>query len=323
MLYSILAVSCVALASCALPNTYPVVPIKGVHGVISMPMIGLGTWQLNNTVAAQSVLAAFESGYRAVDTAVVYKNHPGVGKALKKSGVERDQYFLTTKIPGGLNTSASQAALDQSLIDLGVDYVDLMLLHFPGSTSLENQKQWLVLEQWAKSGKARAIGVSHYCRHHVDSILSVATLPVAVNQNQYHVGMGSDTEPRLHHKRYTESQGILFQAYSTLCGPCDGGGNMELVNGPLVTEIGKAHNKSGAQVSLRWVVQQGIPIIPKSTSAKHLQDNFNLFDFELTQEEMERLTKATSPSETGTPEHPDDAQDCPAETSGKFEVFYS
>merc|ERR1712161_52612 len=102
-------------------------------------------------------------------------------------------------------------------------------------------------------------------------------------------------------------------AYSSLCGPCPDGGNMELINGSLVTDIGRAHGKTGAQVALKWVVQQGIPIIPKSTNPKHLKENFEMFDFELTQEEMQKLTAANYPPETGTPRAPDDAQDCASE----------
>merc|ERR1712187_756344 len=163
-------------------------------------------------------------------------------------------------------------------------------------------------------GKARAIGVSHYCKVHLEAVQKVATLPVAVNQNQFHVGMGQDTQQLLHDKAYAEKNGILYEAYSSLCGPCPHPQNFELINGSLVTKIGQAHSKTGAQVALRWVVQQGIPVIPKSTSPKHQKENFELFDFRLTDDEMAQLNAATSPPETGTPpQPPDDAQDCKME----------
>merc|ERR1712137_510651 len=128
-------------------------------------------------------------------------------------------------IPGGTDFNETTANLELALQQLDLKYVDLMLLHYPatwgGQGGPETRKaQWLALEKWAKAGKARAIGVSHYCQSHLQDVLEVATLPVAVNQNQYHVGMGSDTQPRLHNKEFTEAQGILYQSYSPLCGPC-------------------------------------------------------------------------------------------------------
>merc|ERR1712232_737934 len=120
-------------------------------------------------------------------------------------------------------------------------------------------------------GKARAIGVSHFCKAQLDDILSVATVPPALNQNQYHVGMGSDTQARVHDKAYNEQKGIVFMSYSSLCGPCPPPHNMELITGDLVTSIGEAHNKTGSQVPLRWLTQQKIPIIPKSSNPKHIK----------------------------------------------------
>lgn len=278
-----------------------------------MPLIGLGTWLYNDTVAGGAVSSAFGLGYRHVDTAAVYGNQRGIGAALAQQSLKRGDFFVTTKVPGGLNASATESALDQCLADLRLDYVDLMLLHWPGKTLAAVQEQWLALEKWAKAGKARAIGVSHYCKKHLEAVLKVATLPIAVNQNQYHVGMGHDTQPRLHDKAFGESHGILYEAYSSLCGPCPKPHNMELITGPLVTGIGRPHNKSGAQVALRWIVQQGIPVIPKSTNPKHLKSNFELFDFNLTDSEMAALSAAVSPPETGTPQAPDDAQDCSGE----------
>jgi diketogulonate reductase-like aldo/keto reductase len=295
------------------PSDYPVVPMRGIHGQIGMPLVGIGTWEYNDTVAEASVLTAFGLGYRHVDTAFVYKNQVGVGSALKKSGIRRQDYFVTSKVPGGLNSSATTAALDKCLQDLQLSSVDLMLLHFPVGSTADVQQQWLALERWAKAGHARAIGVSHFCKTHVQAVLDVATLPIAINQNQYHVGMAQDSEPRLHDKRFSESKGILWESYSSLCGPCPPPQNMELISGDLVVGIGQRHNKTGAQVALRWLVQQGIPVIPKSSSPKHIKSNFELFDFKLSPEDMVRLSSATSPPETGTPQAPDDAQDCSAE----------
>jgi 2,5-diketo-D-gluconate reductase A len=305
--------------------------MRGVRGSIDMPLLGIGTWQYNDSLAERVVVDAFRMGYRHVDTAYVYKNQVGVGAALataaKDLALKRADYFVTSKIAGGLNASATGAALEETLRQLQLDYVDLMLIHWPASGinpqgSALRKEQWLTFGKFAKEGKARAIGVSHHCRKHLEDVLSVATLPVALNQNQYHVGMGQDSQPRLHDKSFDEKHGIIYMSYSSLCGPCTPPANMELITGDLVTSIGRKHNKTGAQVALRWVVQQNIPIIPKSTKISHMRENMEVFDlkFKLSPEEMQRLSDATSPKETGTKKHPDDAQDCAFEELDSFLV---
>lgn len=295
---------CVGLAAAGLPAHYPSIPMKGVKGNVPMPLVGIGTWEYNDTVASKAVADAFKLGYRHVDTALVYQNHKGVAEAIHGSGLDREEYFVTTKIPGGLNASAATAALDQCLSELKLDYVDLMLVHFPASfggvgSPAIRKEQWLAMERWAKAGKARAIGVSHYCRSHLDDVLSVNSVPIALNQVEYHIGMGSASSEATDDKDYCQSKGIVYMSFSTLCGPCPAPGNTTLIDGPLVTEIGKAHKKVGSQVSLRWAVQQGIPVVPKSDVPQHLKENFELFDFELTPEEMQRLTSATEPAVAG------------------------
>jgi len=283
-----------------LPESYPTIPMRGVEGMVDMPLVGLGTWQYNSSVAEGALTDALQIGFRHVDTALGYGNQVGVGAALKKSKLAREQIFVTSKIPGGLNASATEAALDLSLQQLGLDYVDLMLIHFPATWTgvggaAGRKEEWLALEKWAKAGKARAIGISHYCKSHVEDILSVATLPIALNQVMYHVGMGMSPNLGSDFKDYMQSIGIVYMSFSTLCGPC-GKEKMELINGPLVTEIGKAHNVTGPQVALRWAVQQGIPVVPKSSKVQHLKEDFDLFSFTLTQAEMAKLTSATTPA---------------------------
>jgi diketogulonate reductase-like aldo/keto reductase len=298
-------------AVAALPASYPTIPMRGVAGNVPMPLIGLGTWQYNSSEAEAAIATAFRIGYRHVDTALGYANQEGVGRALKTLALPRDDYFVTGKVPGGLNASATTAALELSLQQLQLDHVDLMLLHFPNGGREGRQAQWTALEAWAKKGGAKAIGVSHYCRRHLDNVLAVATLPVANNQVQYHVGMGRETTSELHDMQYMRSKGVVYAAYSSLCGPCPDGGHAALISGPLVTSIGAKHGKSGAQVSLRWVVQQGIPVIPKATHAQYLAEDFDLFDWTLSDDEMVQLTAATKPPQTGTPpQAPDDDQDC-------------
>jgi len=303
-------------AAAGLGGDIPTVRIRGVPPAVDveMPLFGLGTWQYNSSIAGRAVEDAFALGYRHVDTAQVYGNQQGVGAALKRTGLPRHEYFITSKIPGGLNTSATMAAADSCLEDLGVKYVDLMLLHFPSDFSgkggrAARQEEWKALEAWALSGKARAIGISHYCRRQVEDILEISTVPVAVNQVQYHVGMGASPSSATDDKAFFEEKGILYESFSPLCGPCTPPDNLELVNGSLVTGIGAAHKKTGPQVALRWLVQQGIPVVPKSDKKEHMQENMDIFDFQLTDEEMQRLSAATTPAVGGGPSATDSG-DC-------------
>ena len=317
MLRNVVAVAATLMVVCRaeLPLGYPSTPMRGIdNGTVRMPLVGMGTWLYNDTVAEQAVRTAFATGYRHVDTALTYGNQAGVGRALAASEIARHEYFLTSKIPGAVNDSAvaTTNALNECLSLLQQDYVDLMLIHWPGKTTTKHgrQTQWLALESWAKAGHARAIGISHHCRTHVEEILEVATMPIALTQEQYHVGMGKDTQAELHDKAYTDSQGILFMGYSTLCGPFPPPHNRELIDGALVESVGAPLNKTGAQIALRWAVQQGIPVIPKSSNPKHIASNFELFDFVIPEKDMARLSSAISPPETGTSQKPDDAQDC-------------
>mmetsp|Transcript_25198 Transcript_25198/g.38323 ORF Transcript_25198/g.38323 Transcript_25198/m.38323 type:complete len:332 (+) Transcript_25198:58-1053(+) len=313
---AVVAAACLAATSNAeVPPGYPSVEMVGLNKEkMQMPLYGLGTWQYNDSRTEDAVVQAFSLGYRHVDTAALYNNLKGVGSGLKKTGLKREEYFVTSKIPGGLNASAAEALLVKSMKELDLDYVDLMLIHFPmdlqgkGSPAAR-QELWGALQNWALTGQAKAIGVSHYCQHHVEDILKVTKVPISVNQVQYHVGMGTAPDTATDDKAWMQKQGILYQSFSPLCGPCNAPDNTELLNGTLVTSIGKAHNKTGPQVALRWLVQQGIPVIPKSDRVEHLKENAALFDFELTKEEMDKLTAATKPAVGGGPS-PTDSGDC-------------
>jgi diketogulonate reductase-like aldo/keto reductase len=274
---------------------------KDVHGAtVQMPLAGVGTWLYNNTVAEAEVATALRLGARLIDTANTYGNQVGVAQAIKKSGVPRSELFISTKVPGGINTEATIAAAEQNLQQLGVDSVDLLLTHFPcamtnppsNCNKEARQATWKGLETVYKAGKARAIGVSHYCQKHMEDVLEIATVPIAVNQEEWHVGMGPDPQGLV---SFCKAHGISYQSFSPLCGPCGAAMNKELITGDLVTSIGKVHNVTGAQVALKWLVQQGSPVVPKSSKPAHLRENLDLFGWELSAEEMTKLTAATSP----------------------------
>eukprot|EP01046_Picozoa_sp_COSAG06_P007445 COSAG06_NODE_364_length_16784_cov_21.917231_4_plen_410_part_00 len=254
---------------------------------VQLPMSGIGTWQYNDTVAEAAVALALTLGYTHIDTAIGYDNQVGIAKALKASTRPRESYFVTSKIPGGLDYADATKQLEQSIQQLGLPYVDMMLVHFPATWGGKGGKElrqagWKALEDFYKAGKTRAIGISHYCEAHIADILEVATVLPAVNQVQYHVGMGAPSTSGLNMtdmpapskpSEQPSYKGIIYQSFSPLCGPC---GTTELIDGPLVTSIGKAHGKSGAQVSLKWQIQRGIPVIPKTHQKEYMLENIDL-----------------------------------------------
>jgi 2,5-diketo-D-gluconate reductase A len=275
-----------------------------VHGdPVDMPLVGAGTWQYNDTMAYQSLCAAFSVGYNFVDTAFGYHNEDGVGKAIRDCWEKpREELFVMTKIPGGLNTQQVYAAHKQNLMQLGLDYVDHLMVHFPADWNEEHaspelrQEGWLSLEKIYKSGEARSIGISHYCRQHIHDIIDVATVLPSINQVEYHVGSQDIDNVRETCKVY----GITFMSFSPLCGPCKYEAEDSLINGNLVTEIASHYKDvSGSQVALRYIAQQGIPVIPKSHSKEHLASNFDIFGFELSDEDMQQLAAATQPAAEG------------------------
>lgn len=282
--------------------------VKLNNGVV-MPLVALGTWQYSSSTAEDAVTKAFAAGFTHVDTAKQYGNAVGVGKALKASGKKREDYFLTTKTYGCYKSS-SDSCYDQTmsdfeshLADLGVDYVDMVLLHWPsvysskrpgrhsGSCSAsvcsKNQGQWRAYEELYKQGKARAIGVSNYCASCLDCLLSNAEVVPAVNQIEWHVGMGSDPAGVA---SYTREKGILPQAYSPLA-------SGSLPSDSSLAAIGESYSKSAAQVALKWLVDKGVPLATKSDSAKYLAQDIDMFSWELSEDHMADLDGKTQSSD--------------------------
>lgn len=298
----------VAVADPPLPNLiFPTMQI-GVdvnNKAVEMPLGGVGTWLYNNTISEAEVANALNFGARLIDTANIYGNQVGVAAGIKKSGVDRDLLFISTKVPGGLGEKGTIAAHEQNLKELKMERVDLLLTHFPCGFPISNtsgpvnctkaarQATWKGLEALYKAGKARAIGVSHFCQKQLEDVLEIATVPIAVNQEEWHIGMGPDPQGVV---SFCKKHNISYQSFSPFCGPCPPAEHKELISGPLVTKIAKAHNVSGAQISLRWLTQHGSPVIPKSTNPAHLRENLDIFGFELTAEEMATIDKATSPA---------------------------
>lgn len=268
---------------------------------VVMPLLGAGTWQYNDTIAYQSVCEAFAAGYTFVDTAFGYRNQKGVGQAIKDCWTSsRKNLFVMTKIPGGLNASQAYATHRQNMFELDLTYVDHLMTHFPSdwegsiASKAARQEEWLALEAIYKSGEARSIGISHYCPQHIEDILEVATVLPTINQVEYHVGSQDADGVMETCKKY----GITFMSFSPLCGPCELDSPTDsLIDGDMVTEIASHYeNVSPSQVALRYIVQQGIPVIPKSNTPGHIKSNAAIFDFKLMEEDMATLAAAVKPA---------------------------
>lgn len=280
------------------------IPTITLSNGVEMPVISSGLWQVTPEEAAAMVPMALRVGFNHIDASCeVYHNQVQVGEAL--SAVPRDSFFLTSKLdtgpPEGPKKWPAATAYEQATSQLwgcvkshGVSQLDLVLFHWPNSDCEEMQEEWRALEDFYTAGGARAIGVSNFCPSSLECIMETATVTPMVNQVLYHVGMGNDP---LGIKSYCDARGIVLQAYSPLgAGTTDHPRTPELITGELVTSIGEKYGVSGAQVSLRWVVQNGVPVAAESTNEKHLAADLGIFGFTLSDEDMATLNAASSPN---------------------------
>ena len=256
---------------------------------VKMPMAGIGTFLLSPDEAEASVLSALACGYRLIDTANAYVNEKAVGRAMKKSGVAREDIFLETKLWPAFYEQAD--AVEKTLQRLDTDYIDLLLIHQPAGNYIAGYKQ---MEKAYQEGKAKAIGLSNFNEEQIQEILSVCEVKPAVLQTEVHP---YSQEKKL--KAFLAKEGIVIQAWYPL-----GHGDRELIEEPLFAELGKKYGKSSAQIILRWHIQDGNIVIPGSKNPAHIQDNFDLFDFSLTEEEMEKVAAMDKEKRyyTSTPE---------------------
>lgn len=244
---------------------------------VEMPRFGLGTYKsAPGAEVEHSVQTALELGYRSIDTASMYDNEQGVGVGLRASGVPREEVFLTTKVwnteQGYDNTLA---ACDRSLEKLGTDYLDLYLIHWPIQAHLADT--WRAMEDLLDAGKTRAIGVCNFLPHHLKELLAVARIGPMVDQIEFHPRL---QQPGL--QAFLAEHDIVLEAWA----PIMRGRVSEI---PQLVEIGDAHGKSPEQVAIRWVLQLGGVVIPKSVHAERIAQNADVFDFELTDEQMNRI----------------------------------
>lgn len=241
---------------------------------VKMPMAGIGTFLLSPDEAEASVLSALACGYRLIDTANAYVNEKAVGRAMKKSGVDRKDIFLEAKLWPSFYEQAD--AVDKTLQRLGTDYIDLLLIHQPAGNYVAGYK---LMEKAYKEGKVRAIGLSNFNPAQIREILDACEVKPAVLQTEVHP---YSQEKEL--KAFLSDEGIVIQAWYPL-----GHGDRALREEPLFTELGKKYGKSNAQIILRWHIQSGNIVIPGSKNPDHIKANLDLFDFALTGEEMAQI----------------------------------
>lgn len=241
---------------------------------LSMPMAGIGTFLLTPDEAEVSVLAALEDGYRLIDTANAYVNEKAVGRAMKKSGLKREEIFLETKLWPSFYENDD--AVDKTLERLGTDTIDLLLIHQPAGNYVAGYRQ---VEKAYKEGKVKAIGLSNFNQGQIEEILGLCQVKPAVLQTEVHPYF---QEQEL--KSFLSKEGMVIQAWYPL-----GHGDKALLEEPLFTELGKKYGKTNAQIILRWHIQDGNIVIPGSKNPAHVKDNFDLFDFSFTEEEMEKI----------------------------------
>jgi len=244
---------------------------------VTMPWLGLGTYLTPpGSIAEQSCKWALEAGYRHIDTAAFYKNEENIGRSVRESGIPRQDVFVTTKCwNDDMRALTVAEALDRSLKLLGMDHVDLYLLHWP--VKGKYVECWQIMEKIYKQGKARAIGVSNFFIHHIEDVLKIASVVPAVNQVEWHPL--ARQQPLVD---FCQNKGIIFEAWAPLI-------QGKVGEIPEIVAIAKAHKKSPAQVAIRWGLQHDVVMIPKSVKKERILENADVFDFQLTPDEMRRI----------------------------------
>ncbi|UVJ39821.1 aldo/keto reductase [Arthrobacter sp. CJ23] len=254
----------------------PLIELNDGHRI---PQIGLGTWPLDDARVAEAVVQAVGLGYRHIDTAVKYGNEQGVGNGIRACGVVREELFVTTKLDGEFQGSGRAAAgLDGSLQRLGLDYVDLLLIHWPLPRRRDFVSTWKTFEELQASGKVRSIGVSNFKPAHLDLLFAETDVVPAVNQIQL-----SPAIPRPVARAFNQQHHIVTESYSPL------GAGGDLLHAPVLARLGKKHAKTPGQVVLRWHVQHGLVAIPKTSNPERMQENLDVFDFTLDHEDLAAL----------------------------------
>lgn len=268
-----------------------------LHNGLKLPTPGLGTYKIGNTdkEVYNAMRSALDLGYRHIDTATLYHNEAPIGKAIRDSKIARETLFVTTKIWGSdILSNRINEAFDTSLQLLDIGYIDLYLVHWPVKNKLEYT--WQAMESIYSTGKTKAIGVSNHLQHHLEVILKIAKIKPVVNQIEMHPYLVLDDL-----LDFCKANDIVCESWSPL-----GSRKIPLLKESILNDIGKQYNKSAAQVVLRWNLQRGVVPLPKSANSDRQSENLNIFDFDLTAEEMKAISSLNKNYRTGA--HPDEIE---------------
>ncbi|MBD8085194.1 aldo/keto reductase [Limosilactobacillus sp. c9Ua_26_M] len=257
-----------------------------------IPCVGYGTFRTPADVAEKAVADAIKVGYRHIDTAAVYGNEEAIGKGIKDSGIDREDLFVTSKLwNDNRGYESTKKAFQETLDRLQMDYLDLYLIHWPANqkqfgtdASKINAETWRAMEDLYKEGKIKAIGLSNFMPHHIVDLMKIATVAPAVDQIEVHPGW-----PHTEQVKYLQAHNILVEAWAPL-----GGQGASVMTNPTILQIADKYDKTPAQVSLRWIIQQGIVPLPKSIHENRMVQNTEIFDFTLTDEEMRAISLLTN-----------------------------
>ncbi|WP_308290464.1 aldo/keto reductase [Streptomyces meridianus] len=265
------------------------VPHITLSNGVRMPQLGFGVWQVPDDEAAKAVGTALEAGYRSIDTAAIYGNEEGTGKAIASSGIAREDLFVTTKLwNSDQGYDSTLRAFDTSLAKLGLDYVDLYLIHWPLPSRDAYIDTWKAFEKIAGEGRAKAIGVSNFKPEHLQRLLAGSEIPPVINQIELHPQF-QQAESRAFHAEHT----IATEAWSPL------GQGKGLLDDPTLAAVARKHDRTTAQVVLRWHLQVGNVVIPKSVTPSRIRENIDVFGFELDADDLSAISGLDSGNRIG------------------------
>ncbi|SDP22300.1 2,5-diketo-D-gluconate reductase A [Nakamurella panacisegetis] len=264
------------------------VPNVVLNNGVEIPQLGFGVFQIEPSETVAAVRNAFDVGYRHIDTAEMYGNEKEVGQAIAQSGLDRDDIFVTSKLNNNnIGYDAALTAFDQTLEDLGLEKIDLFLIHWPLATVRNFVDTWKAFEKIYADGRARSIGVSNFQAHHLRRLHEETTVPPAVNQIEVHPYL---TQEAL--RAFDAEHGIATEAWSPIA-------QGKVLDDPTIVAIAEAHGKSPAQVVLRWHIQHGSIVFPKSVNVDRMKENFEIFDFELNEGDMGSISSLNRDERTG------------------------
>ncbi len=265
-----------------------VVPTITLNNGVDIPQLGFGVFQIDPAETKAATLAALEVGYRHIDTAEMYGNEKGVGEAVRESGIDRGEIFVTSKLNNGFHAyDDALAAFDRTLEELGLEQLDLFLVHWPLPDVGDYVETWKAMEAIYASGRTRAIGVSNFQPHHLRRIHGETSVTPAVNQVEVHPYLTNDEV-----RAFGAEHGIATEAWSPIA-------QGKVLDDPTIVRIADAHGKTPAQVTLRWHVQRGDIVFPKSVTRSRVEENFAIFDFELSATDMTDITMLNKDERTG------------------------